>query len=189
MTQWSRWAKQPEVIGLRVLQPVSISISHLCCQTLERRQRGTGGRVPSRVDSGYSAVRGHEPGHDPIPERMENNSLSDIKVQKGLVNPETKLQTWQKSFSAHGHLSLFVLMLNRHAATCVRVQIIPDKLSASWKEKGKQSVLAALRALGCDVYFGPCFHHVLLVRHDEITQCRKEVVHEMSASSGSKKLQ
>lgn len=135
MTQWSRWAKQPEVIGLRVLQPVSISISHLCCQTLEWRQRGTGGRIPSRVDSGYSAVCGHEPGHYPVPERMENNRLSDIKVQKGLVNRETKLQRWQKSFSAHGHLSLFVLMLNRHAATCVQVQIISDKLSALWKER------------------------------------------------------
>lgn len=82
MTQWSRWAKQPEVIGLRVLQPVSISISHLCCQTLEWRQRGTAGRIPSRVDSGYSAVCGHESGHYPVPERMENNRLSDIKVQK-----------------------------------------------------------------------------------------------------------
>lgn len=93
MTQWSRWAKQPEVIGLRVLQPVSISISHLCCQTFERRQRGTvktGGRIPSGVNSRYSAVRGHEPGHYPVPERMENNRLLDIKVQKGLMNRENQ---------------------------------------------------------------------------------------------------
>lgn len=91
MTQWSRWAKQPEVIGLRVLQPVSVSISHLCCQTFERRQRRTektAGRIPSRVDSRYSAVCGHEPGHYPVPERMENNRLLDIKVQQGLVNRE-----------------------------------------------------------------------------------------------------
>lgn len=55
--------------------------------------------------------------------------------------------------------------------------------------KGKESVLAALCTFGCDVYFGLCFHSVLLVRHDEITQCRKEVVHDMRVSSGSKKLQ
>lgn len=78
-------------------------------------------------------------------------------------------------------------MLSRHVSTCVQVQIISDKLST--ERKGNQSVLAAPHALGCDVYFGLCFHHVLLVRHDEITQCRKEVVHEMNVSSGSKKLQ
>lgn len=92
--------------------------------TRANARRGTGkteGRVPSWVDSCDSSICGYKPGHYPIPENMENNrhqSQSQI-LEEVLVNCETKPQTWHKSFSAHGHLSLFVLMLNRYPAVCV----------------------------------------------------------------------